>query len=49
MFTVEEIAAILRVSPKVVRGLIHRGELKAVRVGKQYRISKTVLDAYLGV
>jgi excisionase family DNA binding protein len=44
--TVEEVAALLRVSEATVRGLISRGELRAMMVGKQYRISREALQEY---
>ena len=44
--TVEEVAAYLRVSEATVRKLIESGELKATRVGRQYRISRESLQDY---
>ena len=45
--TVEEVARLLRVSPPTVRQLIESGELKAVRVGRQFRIAREDLDDYI--
>lgn len=47
VYTVEEVADILKVSPQTVRALIKRGEMKAVRVGGQIRIRQQDLDEYL--
>jgi putative molybdopterin biosynthesis protein len=46
-YTVEEVAEYLRVSEVTVRKLIEAGELKATRVGRQYRISQEALDDYI--
>ncbi len=46
MYTVEEVAQMLRVSSATVRRLIENGELKAIRVGKQLRISKEAFEDY---
>ena len=40
MLTVEEIAKELRVSPKTVRAWINSGELVALDLGREYRISR---------
>lgn len=43
--TVPEVAARLRVSSNTVRRMIAAGELPAVRLGKQYRIEASQLQA----
>ncbi len=47
--TVEETAALLRVTPETVRSYIARKKdpLPAVRLGREYRILKTDLDQWL--
>ncbi len=45
--TVSEVAALLRVSNMTVYRLIKAGEVRAVRVGKSYRIRQRDLEAYL--
>jgi excisionase family DNA binding protein len=45
--TVAEVADTLRVSTMTVYRLIKSGELKAVRVGKSYRLTEDDLDQYL--
>ncbi len=46
-YTVEEVAKLLRVSIPTVRQLIENGELKATRVGRQYRISEDDLNEFI--
>ena len=45
--TPREVADLLRVSPMTVYRLIKAGELRAVRVGKAYRILEDDVDAYV--
>lgn len=47
--TVEHAAARLKLHPKTVLRAIREGRLKAVRVGKSYRILRSDLDAFAGV
>lgn len=47
LYTVDEVAARLRVHPKTVRRLIARLELQSVRVGRTVRVRSGALDAYL--
>lgn len=47
MLTVEQTAALLAVSTKTVRRLLHRGELIGYRVGTAWRISHDDLEDYL--
>jgi excisionase family DNA binding protein len=46
-FTVEEVAEFLKVSEATVRRLIKTGQLEAVPVGNQYRITQEALDKFL--
>lgn len=46
-FTVEEIAAQLRVSPAYIYREVRRHHLGATRLGRVYRISEAALAAYL--
>lgn len=46
--SVEQVAEILGLHVRTVRGYIRNGRLKAVRIGKQYRIAKADLDAFTG-
>ena len=47
MYTVEEVAKRLRVNPRTVRGWIASGELIALDVGREYRISQSDLNAFM--
>jgi excisionase family DNA binding protein len=47
LLTAGEVADRLRVSTMTVYRLIRRGELPAVRVGRNYRVRESDLDAYL--
>lgn len=42
-YTVPEVAAILKIPPRTVYGLIYRGELRAVRVGRRIRVPEDAL------
>lgn len=46
-YTVEQVAEILQVHWQSVLNYIKRGELKALKLGKGYRISKTSLDKFV--
>jgi excisionase family DNA binding protein len=45
--TVAEVADTLRVSTMTVYRLIKAGDLRAVRVGKSYRLTEDDVDQYL--
>lgn len=47
LLTVAEVADLLRVSNMTVYRLIKSGDLAALRVGKNYRIRKQDLEAFL--
>lgn len=47
VYTIQEIAKLLKVSDQVVRDLVKNGELRSKRVGRQYRITREMLDEYL--
>ena len=47
VMTLEEAAAYLKVSTADVQAAIEAGELKAKKIGSQYRIAKDAIDAYL--
>jgi len=48
VMTLAEAATYLRVSAADVQAIIDSGELKARKIGAEYRISKEAIDAYLG-
>ncbi|MFD2765202.1 helix-turn-helix domain-containing protein [Micromonospora eburnea] len=48
LYSVEQVADLLGLHVRTVRGYIRTGRLRAVRIGKQYRISRADLDALTG-
>ena len=48
VMTLEEAAAYLKVAPADVQAVIDSGELSARKIGSQYRISRSAIDAFLG-
>lgn len=48
LYSVEQVAGRLGLHVKTVRGYVREGRLKAVRIGKQYRISRQDLEALTG-
>jgi excisionase family DNA binding protein len=47
VYTVAEFARLFVVSPRLVRDLIRKGEVPALRIGRSYRIPRKAADAYL--
>ncbi|GIH80140.1 helix-turn-helix domain-containing protein [Planobispora longispora] len=47
-YSVEQVADLLGLHVKTVRGYVRDGRLKAVRIGKQYRIAREDLEAFTG-
>ena len=48
LYSVEDVAALLGLHVKTVRGYVRDGRLDAVRVGRQYRIGADALEAFTG-
>lgn len=48
LYSVEQVAELLDLHVKTVRGYVRDGKLKAVRIGKQYRIAREDLEAFTG-
>ena len=48
MYSVEQVAERLGLHVRTVRGYIRSGRLRAVRIGKQYRVARADLDALTG-
>ena len=44
----EQVADLLGLHVRTVRGYVRDGRLKAVRIGKQYRIAQSDLDTFTG-
>ena len=47
LLTVGEVAATMRVSNMTVYRMIKGGQLRAIRVGKNYRIRESAVNGYL--
>ena len=47
-YTVDQVAELLGLHVKTVRNYVRDGRLRAVRIGKQYRISRQDLAAFTG-
>jgi excisionase family DNA binding protein len=45
--TVQEVAALMRVSKMTVYRLVHSGELASVRVGRSFRVPERAVNDYL--
>jgi len=45
--TVAEVASIMRVSKMTVYRLVHSGELKAIRIGRSFRVPEQAANQYL--
>ncbi|MET7752019.1 helix-turn-helix domain-containing protein [Micromonospora sp. NPDC005367] len=48
MYSVEQVAELLGLHVRTVRGYIRAGRLRATRIGKQYRIARADLDTLTG-
>ena len=48
ILTVKEAGALLKTSRQQIRRMIQNGELPAVKVGREWRISRNALLDYLG-
>ena len=46
-FTVAKVAEILKISPNTVRKYIRQGRLKAIKIGREYRISEKRFKEFL--
>lgn len=47
-YSVEQVANLLGLHVKTVRNYVRDGRLRAVRIGKQYRIAREDLEAFMG-
>ena len=48
LYSVEQVADMLGLHVRTVRNYVRDGRLKAVRIGKQYRIAREDLEAFTG-
>ncbi len=47
VYTVEEVAVLLKVNPRTIYKMVDRDEIHSVRAGRQIRIPQDAIDAYL--
>ena len=47
IFTAREVAAVLKVHPSKIYRLIQAGKLPAIHIGRNVRVSRPALEAYL--
>lgn len=48
LFSISEVAGRLRVHPRTIRNYVRDGRLKAVRIGRQFRVAQSDLEALVG-
>ena len=46
VLTVEEVAESLKITPVVVRELLRQGKLRGSKIGKNWRVKESDLEAY---
>jgi len=47
LFKLSELKKILKISYPTILGYVHKGELKAVRVGNQWRVAKSDFELFV--
>ena len=47
LYTVEEVAEIVKITPYSIRTHINKGLLKAHKIGREWRVTKEDLEKYL--
>lgn len=47
LLTIRQAADFLQITPKLVRSLIARGDLRHVRIGKHWRVDQDDLDLFV--
>lgn len=48
MYSLDQVAERLALHVRTVRAYVRSGRLKAIRIGKQYRVAREELDSFLG-
>lgn len=48
LYSVEQVAGLLKLHVRTVRNFVREGRLKAIRIGKQYRVAREDLEAMTG-
>lgn len=49
MYSVKQVAQILRVNPETVKRMIYRNEIRAVKIGTRWRITEDEVKRVMGV
>lgn len=47
LWTVEDVAAYLKLQPETIRSMARRGELPAIKLGKVWRFQRNAIDAMI--
>jgi len=47
MLTIHDVAQNLNVDERTIRELIRKNELRAIKIGKEWRVTENDLDAYV--
>lgn len=47
LYTPEEVAKILKVTPRTVRGYLRKGELKGAKIGREWRVTEEQVREFL--
>ena len=47
LYTVKEVAAMLKLNPETIKRMIYRGDLQAAKVGRVWRIEETEIQRLL--
>lgn len=47
LFTVQELAEYLKMNPSILRGKARKGEIPAIKVGRQFRFDKEQIETWL--
>lgn len=47
LYTIEEISEILKVTPRTIYNYIKSGNLKAVKIGKYWRVTDSALQEFI--
>jgi excisionase family DNA binding protein len=48
VYTVQEVAELLKVSPRTIERLVQNHQLRAIHVGRRLRVTQESLQAYIG-
>ena len=49
LYNVDQISKILQINPQTTLRFIREGKIKAIKVGREYRVKESDLNEYLGL